>query len=1123
MNRTAMPPKIAPSPRTTRKGNTSSAKNGRLKTSYPEGKSHSAPDRGTGRSKVSKHVDAKVAARNNALNAMGGVKVDVFCRIRPPLAREDPKTINVEAVKDAETSEEQVVVTDPQGRTAAHTYDKVYGPECTQEKIYEDAVAPIVDQVSRGMSCAVFAYGQTGSGKTHTMRGTSLSGGDDDGIIQRSVSNLFRRLNEQDYSDIKVSVSFLEVYNEDLEDMLNPKNNKKLMLVDHDSRGCVCANLTEKKVENVSDVLSMLKEADKHTRISETKMNKFSNRAHRIFTIVANFKRYDTDVTSTLTFIDLAGSEDISKSGATGLTAREAAHINKSLLTLGRVINALACNEKHIPYRDSKLTRLLSEALGGVCKTSFIACISPCSTSATETTSTLRYAERAMEALNISQLPRWKQDEIMIDGLTRRVQQLLDQLESQEKCHKEEVDELRNKNSALVEEKKALEISNFRLNRKIEKLVARKKQLKNGLATVTSQRDLLHTQKEHLREELLYTRKERDGYLSDRAELSVVLQGVRLMRQRLLEAHQSTETSLTGDAAMLKGVVEGCIGDIGDLHSEVARKKSISSHNEKIADEYKDRMSHKIRDIVQLVDDFKSSQASSHSGVQDALLALKNQNQIDTNGNRQKLSSLSQQASELLSQISTFCVETENAIASKITSQETTVQKFGASLSAVVDKFKAATSTNLEHLRTEAAGAEAKVAEWAEAVATKLAERETSVNDFNALLNASLANLETSLQSATSAHLESLTNHKDALNVHLESERATMAKESEELLDTITSYVNRMVNDFTNQSVRRTELAVTALTTETDTMSTQARDMLSDQLALQRTLADRGTDWQTKSIAAITDGKEASSALRATTDLRLAAIVKQSQNADAELVTGTTTAITASKAFTDNITAEMSDTTMYSKQRTAEASSKMQAGNSSLSVSSELIRAEELKQHQALCSSQESIKASLKSTLDEVKTQMGHTHDDLFDHEADSVKFVVQDIVRDTQPSPPKKGYTYPHEFTATDPYAQILADVPDDWNREVRIIDGKADQGKGTDYEGNLGNDDVSGLMQSTADQPLLPEKAAIIDDAAAMSDPEDYEVTEYPPEYAPISAEPEAENVVDDVDDDEIEVLED
>jgi kinesin family member 11 len=180
-------------------------------------------------------------------------------------------------------------------------------------------------------------------------------------------------------------------------------------LVDDSDHGTVCQGLTEVEITNLPDIMKLLSESEARCRYSETKMNKMSNRAHRIFTILVSFRRSEVDVNTSFTLVDLAGSEDISRSGAKGLTARETSHINKSLLTLGRVINSLALNEKHIPYRDSKLTRLLSEALGGVCKTSFIACVSPSDSSRVETASTLRYAQRAMEALNIDQLPRWKQ------------------------------------------------------------------------------------------------------------------------------------------------------------------------------------------------------------------------------------------------------------------------------------------------------------------------------------------------------------------------------------------------------------------------------------------------------------------------------------------------------------------------------------------------------------------------------------------------------------------------------------------------------------------------------------------------------------------------------------------
>ena len=207
--------------------------------------------------------------------------------------------------------------------------------------------------------------------------------------------------------------------------------------------------MTEVKVENIDEVMELLREADQVARVSATKMNKNSNRAHRICTVVVKYNRFDVAVPATLTFVDLAGSEDINKSEAKGATAKEAGHINKSLLSLGRVITALSSNKKHIPYRDSKLTQLMSESLGGLCKTTFIACISPSSTSLTETTKTLRYAERAMQALNISQMPQWKQDQIMIDGLTRKVGQLSVQLERQAKNHERENLAVRRENAHL--------------------------------------------------------------------------------------------------------------------------------------------------------------------------------------------------------------------------------------------------------------------------------------------------------------------------------------------------------------------------------------------------------------------------------------------------------------------------------------------------------------------------------------------------------------------------------------------------------------------------------------------------------------------------------------------------
>eukprot|EP00040_Diaphanoeca_grandis_P042545 m.265259 g.265259 ORF g.265259 m.265259 type:complete len:985 (+) comp60945_c0_seq1:182-3136(+) len=396
---------------------------------------------------------AKVQAREAALTAMGGVKIDVYVRVRPHNAQETTHN-DVNIVKVAE-DHKSLVFTASNGRENEFAFDRVFDPSATQLDVFEKAVAPIVDQVAAGLSCAIFAYGQTGAGKTHTMRG-NLKNDAEHGVIQRSTSALLTKLQAANHTNLTTAVSFLEIYNEGLEDLfLDVAANEvkpKLTLIDDKKHGCVCHGLTHVPFSDDTAVMKLLALGEKRAKVSATKMNKVSNRAHRIFIITVKYMVSDgTEETATLTFVDLAGSEDIGRSGAKGETAKEACHINKSLLSLGRVIDALASNEKHIPYRDSKLTQFLSEALGGMCKTTFISCVSPASTSARESDKTLRYAARAMEALNISQLPRWKQDQIMIDGLTRRVEALLAQIEKQTEAHKAETQELKVENKRLLE------------------------------------------------------------------------------------------------------------------------------------------------------------------------------------------------------------------------------------------------------------------------------------------------------------------------------------------------------------------------------------------------------------------------------------------------------------------------------------------------------------------------------------------------------------------------------------------------------------------------------------------------------------------------------------------------
>lgn len=1000
--------------------------------------------------------------------------------------------------------ESDIVLEDVMGKTTKYTYDKVYGSESTQEELYEDAVAPIVEQVARGMSCCIFAYGQTGTGKTYTMRGELGDDVTQHGVIQRSVDNLFRRLQEHEYSDIKVAVSFLEIYNEELEDLFvdRPKDDplkkaskkqlasqSKMVLTDDSHRGTVCQGLSELAVLSADEVMALLRAADKRCRVSETKMNKMSNRAHRIFTIIAKFKRYDTDVISTLTFVDLAGSEDILKSGATGLTAREASHINKSLLTLGRVINALACNEKHIPYRDSKLTRLLSEALGGVCKTSFIACISPCGTSGTETSSTLRYAERAMEALNISQLPRWKQDEIMIDGLTRRVQQLMDDLTSQDKMHREEMQEISNQKAALTVENNDLRVLMYHLSRKNEKLEARKLLLKHGLSLMTVQRDTLHSQKEALRTELVDTRKQRDGFLNDRGIMLTVLGTARSMRDRLLVAHGNTESALTNDAMALKRAIEGAIQDIDDLHREVARKKTLSAYNENAADDFRDTMSSKLRQIVSAVGTFKSNQGQAHDNVHELLSNMRNHRQQETSALRQDMSKLSNKATEILATINSKSAEYETQTKSRIAKDRDESENHRDEVNVAVNKLRTSVLTRIDELRQHAKGLEESMTVWTDKVKAKIDENTYAANQFAKHVTNQATSMQAQLESASNAQLQHLKQHHANLQRHLDSERTTMNTETERLIDNVNSYVNRMLNDFKTLAVRRTELAVGNFQTEVDAVCGETRDLVNHQVNEFGTLEANTSSWD----ASITKSFAESQTNNGTSHKLCYGLLNNVRNsaveAETEMAVGADAVETLTKQYYDLSMTASREATVAADQTRVAYEKLTAAGTRDLQGDNEAVRVRIQQYGATFAAAGDTMKADLEKTMNKVRDHSDSTTDDLFDTEADTVAFVMQTIRRDTQAPPPQKEYRYPTDYKATDDYAAILRDLPEDWGREASIRQGMLMPGKGPDYPGELGQPDETGIVSSTKSKALAAEDTATLTEAAHQSEPEDYE----------------------------------
>ncbi|CAN0926737.1 Kinesin-like protein KIN-5D [Linum grandiflorum] len=348
-----------------------------------------------------------------------GVNVQVLLRCRP--LNQDEKQLVSPAVISC--NEKKGIVTLIQNTAHKqidknYQFDKVFGPTCEQKLLFDSAVTPIVNEVLEGYNCTIFAYGQTGTGKTYTMEGGMVAEDgefpSDAGIIPRAVQQIFEVL-EARSEDYSMKVTFLELYNEEIMDLLDPdesptssdeKPKKPIALLEDGKGGVFIRGLEQELVSSAKEIYKILEKGSARRQTAATLLNKTSSRSHTIFSITISIKEDGSALgeelvkCGKLNLVDLAGSENISRSGAKEERAREAGEINKSLLTLGRVINALVDHSGHVPYRDSKLTRLLRDSLGGKTKTCIIATISPSVHSLEETLNTLDYAHRAKNIKN---------------------------------------------------------------------------------------------------------------------------------------------------------------------------------------------------------------------------------------------------------------------------------------------------------------------------------------------------------------------------------------------------------------------------------------------------------------------------------------------------------------------------------------------------------------------------------------------------------------------------------------------------------------------------------------------------------------------------------------------------
>uniref|UniRef100_A0A673CCW6 Kinesin-like protein n=1 Tax=Sphaeramia orbicularis TaxID=375764 RepID=A0A673CCW6_9TELE len=363
------------------------------------------------------------------------VKVVVRCR---PLNRKEESNGPAGGIVQMDLRLGQVILRNPRAPPSepqkTFTFDAVYDANSKQRDLYDESVRPLIDSVLAGFNGTIFAYGQTGTGKTYTMQGAWLDP-EKRGVIPNAFDHIFTHISRsQSDKQYLVRASYLEIYREEVRDLLDPNhaNARALELRESPDTGVYVRDLTSCVCKSIKEIEEVMNMGNQARAVGATDMNEHSSRSHALFLITVECSQPGPDGrkhirVGRLNLVDLAGSERQAKTGVQGERLKEAAKINLSLSALGNVISALADGRSgHVPYRDSKLTRLLQDSLGGNAKTVMVATLGPASQHYDETLTTLRYANRAK---NIQNQPRVNEDPK--DALLREFQKEIARLRAQ--------------------------------------------------------------------------------------------------------------------------------------------------------------------------------------------------------------------------------------------------------------------------------------------------------------------------------------------------------------------------------------------------------------------------------------------------------------------------------------------------------------------------------------------------------------------------------------------------------------------------------------------------------------------------------------------------------------------
>ncbi|RLU25689.1 hypothetical protein DMN91_001846 [Ooceraea biroi] len=492
--------------------------------------------------------------------------IQVFVRVRP--INNNEKVGKSFSAVELPSNKEVVIHERPQDKhSKKFTFDKVFGPTSKQIDVYKAVVSPLLEEVLAGYNCTVFAYGQTGTGKTFTMEGVSndptLHWQSDTtaGIIPRALSHLFDELRLLEVQEYTVRVSFLELYNEELFDLLSPNDDaSKIRLYEDATRkgAVIIHGLEEVTVHNKNEVYKILEKGSERRQTAATLMNAHSSRSHTVFSITIHIKENNVDgeellKTGKLNLVDLAGSENVG--------------------------------------RESKLTRLLQESLGGRTKTSIIATVSPASINLEETLSTLDYAHRAKNITNRPEINQKLSKKALLKEYTEEIERLRrDLLASRERNGVYLAQENYNEMQTLIENQtKEIEekITHIKV---LQETMEAKEQIFNDLQEKhVEQTTHLHKTKEELESTT-------HALVSTNALLKMT-EREKEEQCHLVEKHVSTEEELLSQAQTLLNIADTTTSDVHKLHDKILRKRQLEQENEHLSHHFRSNVARQFQDM----------------------------------------------------------------------------------------------------------------------------------------------------------------------------------------------------------------------------------------------------------------------------------------------------------------------------------------------------------------------------------------------------------------------------------------------------------------------------------------------------------------------------------------------